>query len=112
MKFGGVRIHVAHTIDLIEQFRDHGVIVWSVIGGDAEQFLAEIKVHKCIHDIFSQIFTRVGTLEGMECQETVVESEFCINPVRSDIYTPVSQKSMYHVQIHSIALWKVDLYVT
>ena len=79
-----IMLNTGTNVNALKQLFDHSFVVRCIVCGDAEQFLTQVKIHKHVEDIITKILPRVGPFEGMKCQDTVVQLEFCINPMHSN----------------------------
>jgi hypothetical protein len=71
------------------QFSDEGAIVASVVRGDAEQFVGEIKFIENIKDNFGKVFAGVTPLELFESEQRLMEVKTVVNVMSGDCYTEV-----------------------
>ena len=62
-----IMLNARTNVEVFKQVSDHSLVVRCIIGGDAEQFLTQIEIHKCIKHVIAEILTRVRSFEDMEC---------------------------------------------
>ncbi len=93
-----IMLNTSMEVDAVEQVRDHGIVFRCIISGDTEQLLAQIEIHQRVEDILGEILPRVHPFQGLECQETIVQLEFRVDPMCSNLYLFVSRKSPCNVQ--------------
>ena len=67
-----IMLNARTNVEVFKQVSDHSLVVRCIIGGDAEQFLTQIEIHKRIEDVIAEILTCVSLVEDIECQETVI----------------------------------------
>ena len=67
-----IMVYICTNVDVFKQLSNHSLMVPCIIGGNAEQFLTQIEIHKRIEDVIAEILASVGPFEDMECQETIM----------------------------------------
>ena len=92
------------NINVLKQLFDNS-FVWCIIYGDTEQILTQVEIYNHINDIIAKILLCIGLFERMECQETIMQLEFYINPIHSNYYRYISPKFICNVQNNFFKEW-------
>ena len=92
------------NINVLKQLFDNS-FVWCIIYGDTEQILTQVEIYNHINDIIAKILLCIELFERMECQETIMQLEFYINPIHSNYYHYISPKFICNVQNNFFKEW-------